>query len=210
MQRAFPSQIVAYLKSVYPTQRPTDIATMGQTAGALAAFINLYDNIPDQLINMPPDDYARLVSAIGTIRFGIDQYRLSANAGHLANVPRALSTAWDLIQTLKDESPSTERDLSFITDPDLRHFIGVDIAAVAVDLQSGEWKGATVIAASCCETLLLYGLQTAETKSPGTIASAVSAVQWPGRRPPKSSDPIDRSSDTFCLHRNGSLHQVDY
>lgn len=197
MQRAFPSQIVAYLESVYPTQRPTDIATIGQTVGALAAFVELYDHIPDELIRLPPDEYARLVSAIGTIRFGIDQYRLSANASHLTRVPPALSSAWDLLKLLNDEAPSTAHDLSFIADPDLRELIGVDVAAVATALQAGEWKGATIIAASCCEALLLYALQTTETTSAGAVASAVSAVQWPGR-PPKSSDLIDLSWNLFA------------
>lgn len=197
MQRAFPSQIVAYLESVYPSQRPVDLSTLQQTAGALAAFIDLYDHIPHELIRLPPSEYARLISAIGTIRLGIDQYRLGANPSHLGIVPRPLSTAWDLLKALKDEAPSAAHDLSFITDPDLREMIGVDVAAVATDLQAGEWKGATVIAASCCEALLLYGLQTAEAKTPGTIAAAVNALKWSGK-PPKSSDLIDVSWNLFA------------
>jgi hypothetical protein len=46
-----------------------------------------------------------------------------------------------------------------------REMIGLDTSAVSADLQSGEWKGATVLAGSCCEALLLYGLQTRDTSS---------------------------------------------
>ena len=74
--------------------------------------------------------------------------------------------------------------------------IGLDISAVATDLQSGEWKGATILAGSCCEALLLYGLLNRDAKRFGAITGAVSAIEWDGR-PPKSSDPADKSWDLF-------------
>ena len=74
--------------------------------------------------------------------------------------------------------------------------IGLDLSAVATDLQSGERKGATIIAGSCCEALLLYGLQTREAKKRGAIAGAVGAISWPSK-PPKASDLTDRSWDLF-------------
>jgi hypothetical protein len=87
-------------------------------------------------------------------------------------------------------------DLSFITDTVLQEMIGLDLSAVATDLQSGERKGATIIAGSCCEALLLYGLQTREAKKRGAIAGAVGAITWPSK-PPKASDLTDRSWDLF-------------
>jgi hypothetical protein len=74
--------------------------------------------------------------------------------------------------------------------------IGLDLSAVATDLQSGEWKGATIIAGSCCEALLLYALQTKEKQKPGAIAGAVGAIAWPSKAP-KASDATDRSWDLF-------------
>jgi hypothetical protein len=41
--------------------------------------------------------------------------------------------------------PTTVHDLSFITDFDLRDVIGPYIAAISTGLQSGEWKGATIL-----------------------------------------------------------------
>jgi hypothetical protein len=72
--------------------------------------------------------------------------------------------------------------------------IGLDVSAIATDLQSGEWKGATILAGSCCEALLLFGLQSRDAKVPGTLAAAVGAIRWAGK-PPKPSDPTDRSWD---------------
>jgi hypothetical protein len=60
----------------------------------------------------------------------------------------------------------------------------------------GEWKGATILAGSCCEALLLYGLQTRETKAPGSIATAVAAI-WPGGNVPNAADLAHRSWDLF-------------
>jgi hypothetical protein len=84
----------------------------------------------------------------------------------------------------------------FINDPALQEMIGLDIAAVATALQSGEWKGATILAGSCCEALLLYGLVTKETKVPGSVPRAVAAMGARGRAL-NASDLIDKSWDLF-------------
>jgi hypothetical protein len=74
--------------------------------------------------------------------------------------------------------------------------IGLDISAVSTDLQSGEWKGATILAGSCCEALLLFGLQTHETKAPGSVAKAVTAI-WPSGNAPNTADLAHRSWELF-------------
>jgi hypothetical protein len=115
----------------------------------------------------------------------------------LRPVGPALATAWTLIDKLKDQVPSTTHNLSFITDPVLQEMIGLDISAVSTDLQSGEWKCATILAGSCCEALLLYGLQTRETKVPGSVGNAVAAITWPGGNSPRAADLLHRSWDLF-------------
>ena len=83
--------------------------------------------------------------------------------------------------------------------------IGLDISAIATDLQSGEWKGATIIAGSCCEALLLYGIKTREKQIPGATAAAVYVISWPSR-PPKATDTTDRSWDLFSYTE--AAHQM--
>jgi hypothetical protein len=124
------------------------------------------------------------------------QFRLTNHPDCINTVGSALSTAWRIIETLKDEVPSTSHDLSFISDPVLREMIGLDISAVSIGLQSGEWKGATILAGSCCEALLLYGIQTRETKATGSVAKAVVAI-WPGGNAPNAADLGHRSWDLF-------------
>jgi hypothetical protein len=103
-----------------------------------------------------------------------------------------------MLEKLEDEAPSAAHDLSFITDPVLREMIALDVAAVGTALQSGEWKGATILSGSCCEAMLLYGIQTCDSKISGTMRSTVHAISWPGSKLPSPSDPTDRSWDFFA------------
>lgn len=176
MSRAFPSQITGYLTATFKKPENLNHATVHSYVGAVGSFLELYDRLPDELVRLSPDDYAALVTAIGTIRIGVEQFRSNSNPESLRPVGGALGNAWRIIATLKDEASSTTHDLSFVADAVLREMIGLDLSAVATDLQSGEWKGATIIAGSCCEALLLYALQTKEKQKPGAIAGAVGAI----------------------------------
>jgi hypothetical protein len=195
MPRAFPSQIVAYLQSYFGSS--AKFHDVHSKIGAIQGFLDLYKDLPPELIRLPPEDYADLVGAVGGIRLGIDQFRFAGRNDSLNSVAAALDRAQVQIAKLKDEVPSTSHDLAFIRDPLLHEMIGLDLSAVTTDLQSAEWKGATIIAGSCCEALLLYGLQAREAKAPGAIAKAVSALPWSKGKPPNPSDATDRSWDLF-------------
>ena len=178
MSRTYPTRIIEYLVKNFKAPSQFAMAVIQSHIGKVAGFLNLYDHLPHELIRLSADDYADLVGAIETVRYGVDRYRVVNNPDCLLPVGPALKVAWTLIGKLKDEVWSTSHDLSFITDPVLREMIGLDIFAISTDLQSGEWKGATVLAGSCCEALLLYGLQTRETKVPGSVGKAVAAMTW--------------------------------
>jgi hypothetical protein len=196
MPRVFPTQIVGYLSTVFKKPPPFEFATIRDHIGAVVGFLELYDELPSELIRLAPYDYAALTAAIGTIRFALDHYGQPNIRDSVNPIVQALATAWDMIKKLHDEVPSSAHDLSFIADPELREMIGLDIAAISTDLQSGEWKGATILAGSCCEALLLYALQTKEKKTPGTVAIATTAISW-SSKPPDKSDLTDRSWDLF-------------
>jgi hypothetical protein len=194
MPRAFPSQIVKYLGHLFRTPAGVqDIGTVQSFAGPIAGFLSLYDQLPDELIRLSADDSAALTADIGTIRFGIEQFRQGVPPNHcLGSVGLALGRAWMLIEKLEDAAPSTTHDLSFIADPALREMIALDLTSISTDLGSGEWKSATVLAGSCCEALLLYGLQATDSKTPGSIATGVAAL-WSGKKGPDPANLVDSS-----------------
>jgi hypothetical protein len=194
MPRVVPTQISSYLNAQFPDKNA--FGDVVGRVGAVAGFLELYDNLPGDLIVLPAEEYARLVANVGTIRLSLDQYRNGKTYDCLSPIGGALLQVRDLIRKLAVEFPSTKHDLSFVTDVDLQRMIALDISAVAADLQSGEWKGATVLAASCCEALLLYGLQAKDNKDPGSLKAAVAAVKWPTKRP-NDADPTDRTWDLF-------------
>jgi hypothetical protein len=196
MPRTVPSQIVGYLVKRFTKPDDFHYSIIQHHIGAVAGFLELYDQLPPELIRLSADDFAELTASIGTVRYGTDQFRRGNNSECLVPVGPTLSKAWRLIEKLKDEAPSVLHDLSFIGDAVFQEMIGIDIAAISADLQSGEWKGATIISGSCCEALLLYALQAHEAKSPGDLAAAVSAINWPAKSP-NAADLIDRSWDLF-------------
>jgi hypothetical protein len=179
MPRAVPSQIIGYLVKRFAKPDAFHHSIIQSHIGFVAGFLELYDQLPPELIRLSADDFAELIASIAAVRYGTDQFRRGNNPDCLVPVGPALGSAWRLIEKLKDEAPSVSHDLSFIGDAVLQEMIGLDIAAIAADLQSGGWKGATIISGGCCEALLLYALQAREAKSPGAIATAVTAITWP-------------------------------
>jgi hypothetical protein len=196
MTRAVPSQIDHYLTANLARQEFYNAAELQQKVGVIAGFLDLYRDMPHELINLSPSDYAALIAEIATIELAMDRYRAGRLYDELVPIGRALPKVWDLIRKLPDRFPTTRHDLSFVSDVALREMIGADIDAVSIDLQSGEWKGATVLAGSCSEALLLYGIQEWERRNPGAITRAVGALTWKGRAP-NAADPTDPSWNLF-------------
>jgi hypothetical protein len=74
-----------------------------------------------------------------------------------------------VLATCHDEAPSaSSSELMFITDPDFRHALRVDLGAIETALRNGEWKAATVLAGSLVEALLFWKLD----QKPAEVAAA--------------------------------------
>jgi hypothetical protein len=82
--------------------------------------------------------------------------------------------------------------LAFIKDTDLRESIRRDISAANQDMASGEWKGATVLAGSATEALLLWAVQEEERRNGGAIARAISGLTSAGTLPQKPNSNPER------------------
>jgi hypothetical protein len=109
MPQAFPTQIIGYLTKSFGSRLNIHPTAILDKIGEVAGFLELYDQLPPELIRLSADDYAALIAAIGTVRYRIDQFRLTNYPDCVNTVGFALSTAWRVIETLKDEAPSTAR-----------------------------------------------------------------------------------------------------
>jgi hypothetical protein len=87
--------------------------------------------------------------------------------------------------------------LAFIADTDLRESIRLDISSANSDLTDGRWKGATVLAGSAAEALLLWAVQRHEENHPGARAHAVAALRVGNH--PLTRDP-DPNPEKWDLH----------
>jgi hypothetical protein len=77
---------------------------------------------------------------------------------------QSIRTTYRLLCNCPDEAPaSSTTEPAFISDADLRADLHRDLGEIDRSLQNGEWKGATVLAGSITEALLLSALQTKKT-----------------------------------------------
>jgi len=153
------------------------------SAPALEAVVRLAEQIPPELLPADAALYGQFEASIAAIRtsIGIWMARGGVNPlvslsgfGYLSPVTlirRALVEA-------PDEAPAPATvGLAFIPDKALRSSIALDISAANQDLAQGEWKGATVLAGSAVEALLLWKLQEHEQQNTGTRQAAVTALR---------------------------------
>jgi hypothetical protein len=87
----------------------------------------------------------------------------------------------------------------FITDADLRESIRLDISAANRDAANGEWKGATVLAGSASEAMLLWAIRDAESRANGTISSAITALLAAGMLPQRPDSNAERWTFTELI-----------
>jgi hypothetical protein len=191
-----PSQVSSFIGAQFP-DGDFDHGTALQLIGAVAALLELFERIPTTLFRLTPEENAQILASMAGIKLAVDRYRSGSTADTLRTVGRNLQRVRPLIARLPDHVPSQGQDLNFITDPILREMIGLDMSAVESALANGEWKAATIIAGSCCEALLLYGLQHKEKAAGGTIATACAAIDWQGPAP-LVGDLLNRSWNLFA------------
>lgn len=148
---------------------------------SIVALARLVQAVPDELIVLDPERYAALVASIGAL----DGFPEAFQGGRLPAFHLRLRgfeanpiwTVRDAMATCPDEAPTaTTTTLAFVADADLRNSIRLDMSAAHANLAEGEWKGATVLAGSATEALLLWALQAEERQQAGTLGAAVTAL----------------------------------
>jgi len=170
MPKIVPSQVVQTIDQLFPWVREQQDTQDGRQAIHLGAsnnaavIVQLVENIPDELLMLEPDIYARFVTATSILRNQVSQWNLRGNVGELRTIPgmghlHPITFIRNALLTCPDEASYTETtELDFIDDIELRDSIWVDISTVRRALINQEWKAATVLSGSAIEALLLWAL----------------------------------------------------
>lgn len=185
MPRVVPSDVVSAAERLFPemARDPNKFPELDSSqVPSILALATLVRAVPDHLIVLDPQHYAALVASTAAL-----EAMPAAFQGH-----RGLGTlqlrlrGWDenpvwiirlAMVACPEEAPAAATNaLAFIDDADLRESIRLDMSAADTNLANGEWKGATVLAASAVEALLLWALQEHQKAKPADVAAAVPAA----------------------------------
>ncbi len=197
MPRVVPSQVVAFINSLWPASSDLNNLHRGQ-AGQLSGLVNLVDQIPSELLVMDGATYASFVCATAHISQKLATWVSVPDRGHeLGFMPgptprNPVTEIRDALAKCQDEPlGSATSKLNFIPDQELRRNLLIDISAIDRALSNNEWKAATVLAGSAIEALLLWDLLN---RRQATFPAAVSALvaNRTFDKPP-SSDPEEWS-----------------
>lgn len=183
MPRVVPTDVVDAIDRMFPEmgRQPNAFPNVGHDQlPLLAALVRLVESVPNQLIVLKPRQYAGLTASVSCLQAMADVFQASRAPVPLRlrgfdQNPIAMIRA--AMEACPDEAPSPDTAaLDFIVDQPLRDSIRLDISAAYQDEANGQWKGATVLAGSAAEALLLWAIQEHETKSPGALATASSRL----------------------------------
>jgi hypothetical protein len=165
MPRVVPSQVVAFITTLWPTADDQKAISKLQ-AGQVSGLVELADQIPGELLTMDSAAYARFICAKAHIRHKLSAWasepRTPDYLGFMTGQPEQIpvTVIRDALAKCPDESPAPgTSELNFIADQDLRANLRNDVGAINRALANGEWKAATVLAGSTIEALLLGALQ---------------------------------------------------
>jgi hypothetical protein len=141
----------------------------------LRGVLDLFSDIPSELINVPPADYADLVVAKGTMEQTMATWVSRGPAGNMPGVGAtdAISVLHRVLKKCRDEpDTSAVSRFSFIADVPLRESIGQDYMAVHRAMSNSEWKSATVLAGATIEALLRWKISQQASATVDAAAAA--------------------------------------
>jgi hypothetical protein len=175
MRRVVPSQVREYLQAVFGDKTRPEWNVVKEDSPKLAGLLTICEGLPDELLTGA--DYVKYMAALTTIQHQLEawNYKVDPNLPQLPHVfgTNPLSIINDFLEQCPDEFPSPSTTaLAFVADPQLRDSIRLDISAANRDLENHEYKGATVLAGSATEALLLWAIIENESRYSGVIQKA--------------------------------------
>lgn len=198
MPRVVPSQVVSLIDQLFPqyragaTERNLWFNHLLDRCYGLQAILDLTDQIPPSLLVLNNHDYSVLVSSIAAIRMAIEHPQSHGHGfrvelppiGEFGNL-NPIALVRDLLSKCPDSFPEPgTSELSFINDQTFRDNLRNDIGAINRALSGSEWKGATVLAGSVVEALLLWALQQRDPAEIKASAGALFSNHTLSRNPP--------------------------
>src|SRR5579872_693242 len=161
MPRVVPSQVVQLIDQLFPGVTQAPHMNIG-SGPHLTAVVTFAKQIPAELLTIAGQDLSDYAVALEYME-STERSRLALQRG--VNVPEfrdrnVVVLLRDALLKCPDEAPAPGTvELVFISDPELRDSLRRDISAANQDMIYGEWKGATVLAGSATEALLLWAIQ---------------------------------------------------
>lgn len=160
MPKVLPSAAVAAIDRMFPFLRDANAnPNLGRPqAHELAALLALVSQVPDELITLAGERWARFIEARARIEAFLEELTIQGRnaqnfqGSHVRTVQSLLATCPDQV------IPAALHTLGFVADQQLRESLRIDIASVESSVRDGDWKAATVIAGSVVEALLLDAL----------------------------------------------------
>jgi hypothetical protein len=200
MSRVLPSQAILIIDQLLPFARDAaaPLPRLGYAqSGPILGVLAIVDEIPGELLGvLDGRDLADLISRKAILR---DFTNKSVVRGSNAEVTGEHVVAIRrLIERCPDALPNpTTTALAFVPDQAWRDSLRLDISASNHDLVNGEWKSATVLAASVVEALLLWSLQERHLQQPREIPAAITRLR--ARVPPFNCPALPLDSRGWSL-----------
>jgi hypothetical protein len=154
----------------------------------LSGFVDLLEQIPDQLLILETDESSDFFIARAALRKAADlavpgegpiQWPSLGNRDCIAIIRTALGKC-------PDRAPSSsEAQLTFIKEKDWRDLLLTDLGEVERALANNEWKSATVIGGSILESLLLWAVNERFANLPDALSTARKKGVAPSGAPEK-------------------------
>lgn len=193
MPRVVPSQAISVIDSWFPwaaQQSCQDVIPSGWIP-AIPGLVNLLKQIPDDLLQIEPLEYAQFVRCIGELETTVGYWLARGATDASLNASGRLdpvTLARQLLAKYPDEFPARSIvQLSFIGDTERRDAIRQDIDEAEIALQNSRWKAATVSAGVAVEALLLWAL---EQLPEARVAESAKKLRRDGKFTRRSATPL--------------------
>jgi hypothetical protein len=161
--RVVPSEVVSAIDRLFGSSRnelDTGIIRF-KNRDEVRTLLSLVNQVPDDLITVPFADYVEYLhcrSALTSALSGWDALNHGTMVGSVGGKD-AIERIRRIFLGCSDENPPPHTEFTFIHDTQAHASVQEDIRAAWIDFRAGEWKGATVFAATAVEALLFWALK---------------------------------------------------